>query len=194
MREELVDVLFRVWSPIYDSALFQKPIYRRIHARLMPALDGIQPRRAIDLGCGTAQLTSDLGSRFPEALVAGVDLSPNMLRAARRRLGRAAPPLVNANVYALPFAGGSIDLVTSTISYHWYLEYRRALAEIHRVMRPGGHFLLATITDTRMLKLLRNVRVVSTAATRADLEAGGFRVERSARVYPWVTLFVARRV
>ena len=189
----MVDLLFRVWSPIYDSAVFQKPFYRRVHARLMSALDGMEPRRVIDLGCGTAQLTADLAARFPASVVAGVDLSPDMLRAARRRLGGAAPALINANVYALPFADESIDLITNTASYHWYVDYRRALAEIRRVMRPGGHFLLATLTDTLFWKLMREVRIVSAAETRADLEAAGFRVQRSERIRPWVTLFVAVR-
>jgi ubiquinone/menaquinone biosynthesis C-methylase UbiE len=194
VRDALVDLLFRVWSPIYDLPVFQKPFYRRVHARLVAALDGADPRRVIDLGCGTAQLTADLTARFPRALVTGVDLSADMLRAARRRLGDATPPLVNADVYALPFADGSIDLITNTASYHWYLEYRRALAEIHRVLRPGGHFLLATLTDTLLWRLMRQVRITTAVETRADLEAAGFRVERSERIRPWVTLFVAVRV
>lgn len=194
MRDALVDLLFRIWSPIYDSPLFQRPFYRRVHARLLAALDGAEPRRVIDLGCGTAQLTADLASRFPQSLVAGVDLSADMLRAARRRLGHAAPPLVNANVYALPFADESIDLITNTASYHWYIEYRRALAEIHRVLRPGGQFLLATLTDTLLWRMMGQVRIVSAAETRTDLETAGFRVVRSERIRPWVTLFVAVRV
>jgi len=193
MRDAVVDLLFRVWSPIYDSPIFQKPFYRRVHSRLMRALDGVDARRAIDLGCGTAQLTADLTARYPQSLIAGVDLSLDMLRAAQRRLGADAPPLVNANVYALPFAGESLDLVTSTASYHWYLEHRRALAEIHRVLRPGGRFLLATLSDTIFWRLMGQVRIVSAVETRADLEAAGFRVERSERIRPWVTLFVAVR-
>jgi ubiquinone/menaquinone biosynthesis C-methylase UbiE len=193
VRDQLVDLLFRVWSPIYDSPLFQKPFYRRVHARVMAALDGVEPRRAIDLGCGTAQLTADLAARFPGATLAGVDLSIDMLGAARRRLGAAAPPLVNANVYALPFADGSLDLVTNTASFHWYLDYERALAEIHRVLRPGGRFVLATLTDTLFWKLMRQVRITTAGQLRSELEAAGFRVERSERVRPWVTLYVAIR-
>ncbi len=194
MRDALVDLLFRVWSPIYDSALFQKPFYRRVHARVMAALDGTEPARAIDLGCGTAQLTADLESRFPRALVAGVDLSLDMLGAARRRLGASSPPLVNANVYALPLADESIDLVTNTASFHWYLDYRRALDEIRRVLRPGGRFVIATLTDTLLWKMMRQVRITTAVEFRAELEAAGFRIERSERVRPWVTLFVAIRV
>jgi len=194
VRDALVDLLFRVWSPIYDSALFQKPFYRRVHARVMAALDGMEPARAIDLGCGTAQLTADLAARFPRSLVAGVDLSIDMLGAAHRRLGAASPPLVNANVYALPLADASIDLVTNTASFHWYLDYRRALDEIRRVLRPGGRFVIATLTDTLLWKMMRQVRITTAERFAAELEAAGFRVERSERVRPWVTLYVASRV
>ena len=69
----------------------------------------------LDLGCGTGQLTADL-ARFGSARVVGVDLSHDMLRQAAER----APERVRANVYALPFADGAFDLVTSSISYHFY--------------------------------------------------------------------------
>jgi ubiquinone/menaquinone biosynthesis C-methylase UbiE len=192
-RDRLVDLIFRVWSPIYDSAIFQRPFYRRVHAAVMRSLDGLEPRRALDLGCGTAQLTADLAARWPGALVVGADLSASMLGAARRRLGAAAPPLVQANVYALPFADGALDLVTSTISYHWYLEPARALAEIHRVLAPGGRFQLATMSRTWLWRLAPRTRVVTADETARDLGAAGFRVARATGLFPWVTLFSAIR-
>ncbi len=193
-RDAIVDLIFRVWSPIYDSALFQKPFYRRIHAAVLDSLDGPPPRRVLDLGCGTAQLTADLRARFPHALVLGADLSGDMLAAARRRLGAATPPLVQANVYALPFKDGSLDLVTSTVSYHWYLEPERALAEIHRVLEPGGRFQLATMTHTWLWRLAPKTRVVGATETRRELVAGGFQVTRETRLRPWVTLYELIRV
>src|SRR5688572_25619896 len=124
-RDRLVRFLFRVWSPIYDNPLFQKPFYRRVHRAVLEALGPARPRAIVDLGCGTAQLTADLRSRFPGAAVIGADLSAEMLAAGRARLGAAAPALIRADVYALPLRTASIDLVTSTISYHFYREPRR---------------------------------------------------------------------
>src|SRR5262245_6527997 len=134
--DRLVEFLFRLGSGDDDLQVFQVPFYRRVHAAVLGAIDPLPPpRHVIDLGCGTAQLTLDLSARSPG--VVGVDLSMDMLAAARRRLGPRAPQLVRANVYALPFSDRSVDLVTSTISYHWYLEPARALAELRRVPLPG---------------------------------------------------------
>jgi ubiquinone/menaquinone biosynthesis C-methylase UbiE len=189
--DRLVQFLFRVWSPIYDNPLFQKPFYRRVHRAVLDAIGAAQPRAAVDLGCGTAQLTADLQRRFRGGTVVGIDLSHEMLAAGRSRLGAAAPPLLRANVYALPLRSGSIDLLTSTISYHFYREPRRALAEIRRVLRPGGRFVLATMASRLISGDIGAMRLATAAQTRADLEASGFRVEVVRRVRPAVAVFVA---
>ncbi len=190
----MVEWLFRLWSPFYDQAIFQRTFYRPIHRRLIARLDGLSPQRVVDLGCGTAQLTEDLMHRFPDAQVTGLDLSAEMLAAARMRMRDSTPPLVRANVYALPLAGGSIDLVTSSISYHWYREPRRALGEIARVLSPDGKFVLATVVGWPRSFGFRAVRFASVAETRADMEASGLRVVRTSPALPMVTLFEAERV
>jgi ubiquinone/menaquinone biosynthesis C-methylase UbiE len=190
--DRLVEFLFRVWSRVYDQPLFQKPFYRRVHTAVLRTLDPLPaPRRLIDLGCGTAQLTADLAARFGSALVVGVDLSAAMLAAARRRLGPHAPSLVRANVYALPFADRAVDLVTSTISYHWYLEPSRALAEVRRVLVPGGHFVLATLASRMFRGAVARARFVPAADHLADLRAAGFAVVATTRVRPGVRVFTA---
>ncbi len=191
--DKLVEFLFRVWSGVYDQPIFQKPFYRRVHTAVLGAIDasGVAPRVVVDLGCGTAQLTADLSRRFPGALVAGVDLSDAMLIAARRRLGAEAPPLLRANVYALPLADASVDLLTSTISYHWYLEPARALAEIRRVLRPGGRFVLATMATKIFRGNVAKARLVTAEDHVADLRAAGFQVVGNAHVRPSVRVFTA---
>jgi ubiquinone/menaquinone biosynthesis C-methylase UbiE len=193
--DRFVKLLFRVWSPIYDHPLFQRPFFRRIHAAVVDAIDAVDlptPRAALDLGCGTAQLTRDLAARFPDATVVGADLSGDMLRTARRHLADGAPPLVQANVYALPLPDASIDLVTSTVSYHYYLEPRRALSEIRRVLSPDGRLVLATIATRHLRFGTSRFQFVPAEETADDLRASGLTVERTIRVRPAVTIFVAR--
>jgi ubiquinone/menaquinone biosynthesis C-methylase UbiE len=190
--DRLVEFLFRVWSQVYDQPLFQKPFYRRVHTAVLREIAPLPPpRRVIDLGCGTAQLTVDLAARFGSALVVGVDLSAAMLAAARRRLGPHAPSLVRANVYALPFADGAADLVTSTISYHWYLEPARALAEVRRALAPGGHFVLATLATRMFRGVVGRARFVTVAEHLADLRVAGFQVVATTRVRPGVVVLTA---
>jgi len=190
--DRLVEFLFRLWSRVYDQPVFQRPFYRRVHAAVLGALDRLPPpRRVIDLGCGTGQLTADLAERYRSAHVVGVDLSAAMLAAARRRLGPAAPSLVRANVYALPFADRAVDLVTSTISYHWYLEPARALAEVRRVLVPGGRFVLATLATRMFRGVVARARFVPAADHLAELRAAGFEVGSATRVRPGVHVFTA---
>ena len=189
ISERIVDVVFRVWSGFYDAPFLQDTFYRRVHAVVLREVAGLAPRAVVDLGCGTALLTADLRARFPSArVVVGVDLSQGMLREGLRR----HDALVRANVYALPIAGGAVDLLTSTISYHFYVEPERALAEIRRVLAPGATLVLATMV-TRFLKGSTGImRLTTIGETQRHLEQAGFSVERIGRVRPGVAVFVAK--
>lgn len=77
--------------------------------------------------------------------VVALDLAPEMLArtrelAAARSLANVVPVL--ADVEALPFADGSFDAVTCRIAPHHFLDVRRALREVARVLRPGGRFVV----------------------------------------------------
>lgn len=186
MNDRYVERLFRVWSTFYDHPLLQKPFYRRVHAAVLRAVPS-DARVIVDLGCGTGQLTADLAARYPRATVIGVDLSREMLGKAQAR----HPDLVQANVYALPLATGSIDLMTSTISYHWYLEPARALAEIRRVLAPGGRFVLATMTSRIWRGTVAGTRWASRTQHAADLRSAGFDILDESKVRPSVSVFTA---
>ena len=108
----------------------------------LTVLDRLAPasgERILDIGCGTARLTSGLIARVPSARVAGVDRSWTMLREARRR---ALPGIgfVQAEALRLPFMP-VFDAVFSTATFHWVREHRPLFAEIHRVLRPGGRLV-----------------------------------------------------
>ncbi len=103
-----------------------------------PTADG-RPLRVLDAGCGTGGTTIHL-RRFGE--VVGVDLMWEALLPTRERgLGGR---LARASVERLPFASASFDVVTSfEVLYHLQVgDDRRALAELRRVLRPGGLLLL----------------------------------------------------
>src|SRR5262245_13887217 len=145
--EDLVRGGFQLWSYTYDWWPLQILLYRPVHRAVLTAVQRLpeSPRRAMDLGCGTARLTRDLTLRHPRAAVVGLDFSEGMLAAARRRLGPKCPSLVQGDAYSLPLATGSLDLVTSSIAYHWLGDAPTALREIRRVLAPGGHFVLGTL-------------------------------------------------
>lgn len=99
------------------------------------------PGPVIDLGCGEGR-----GSRELRALghrVVGADYSPTLTRAAR--VSGPAIPVLRADAAALPFAGHSADLIVACMSLLDFDDFGGAVAEIGRVLRPGGQLCLAIV-------------------------------------------------
>jgi demethylmenaquinone methyltransferase/2-methoxy-6-polyprenyl-1,4-benzoquinol methylase len=102
-----------------------------------------QPQaRVLDLCCGTGDmalaLMREAKRRGAEPEIVGADFSHAMLtRAAEKFDGTRATP-VEADALALPFPSSSFDLVTSAFGFRNLANYDKGLAEIFRVLRPGG--------------------------------------------------------
>ena len=113
-------------------------------AEHLPDGDGL---RILDLGCGPGVSTIELARARPAATLIGADIARRMLAEARRWLGRSRLPLgqvrwVAADAAHLPFADASVDAVTGH-SFLYLLPHREAvLAEVLRVLRPGGRLVL----------------------------------------------------
>jgi ubiquinone/menaquinone biosynthesis methyltransferase len=112
--------------------------WKRRLVRLAGPLDG---RRAVDLACGTGDIAVRMAAEG--AVVIGLDLVPRMVAMARRRLHAAGAtvPLVVGDMSDLPFPDASFDLVTTGYGLRNVPDLPRAIAEIARVLRPGGLFL-----------------------------------------------------
>lgn len=175
---------FQLWSPTYDLSPLQVVLYRPVHAAVMRATERLPgvAGPVLDLGCGTARLTRDLAQRYPRVVVVGLDIASGMLSAARQRLGAEAPSLVCGDAYSLPFANESLVLVASTIAYHWLLRPHAALAELHRVLKPGGYLLLGTLIARFFPGTWFGMRLATERMHRKDLAAAGFVVESYHRV------------
>ena len=105
--------------------------------------------RVLEVGCGSGALSVRL-ARDHGFNVSAIDVDPGEIRRARERVSRAAtrpgPEFLVADVASMPFDDGSFDLVVSTFSMHHWDDKTAGLAEIRRVLRPGGR---ALIWDTR---------------------------------------------
>ena len=101
---------------------------------------------AIDVACGPGTFTRPLARRVRRAV--GVDLTPAMIEKARAEAARAGITnieFVCGDVYALPFADGVAGVAACGYAFHHMLEPARALAEMARVLRPGGRVAIADI-------------------------------------------------
>lgn len=108
-------------------------------------------RWALDVGCGTGDLSRLVARRYPNARVVGADFTAPMLANARRRGVRATEgsrvALARATALNLPFADSSFDLVTNAFVARNLFDLPLALAEMRRVLRPGGVLLTLEITE-----------------------------------------------
>jgi ubiquinone/menaquinone biosynthesis C-methylase UbiE len=96
----------------------------------------------LDVGTGTAQIPLELCRQAPSAEVVGVDLAEHMLRVGRENVRRAGLELrvrlERCDAKQLPFAAGSFAAVISNSIVHHIPEPERVLAEMARVLQPGG--------------------------------------------------------
>ena len=135
------------WSESYDRCVLQwllfgpshRAIIRRIRTRF-----GDRPLKILDVGCGTGLFGERIIRALPQAKVWGVDLVAEMLRGGARRWEshRGALTPVQGDSERLPFDEDTFDVVTCANSFHHYPSQQRAVAEMHRVLRPGGRLML----------------------------------------------------
>src|SRR5215471_3784394 len=98
-------------------------------------------RRILDAGCGSGPLLAALRDRG--AAVTGFDKSARMVELARRRLGDDARLHVAELGSPLPFPDDTFDDVTASLVLHYLEDWGPALAELRRVLKPGGRLIVS---------------------------------------------------
>jgi SAM-dependent methyltransferase len=132
----------------YDHSVLQPVFYLPVqqHALRLAACQLPRPRRILDVGCGTGTLLRQAAQRFPEADLVGVDVAGAMVKTADAATPAGLPiRFVHARAERLPFAEGVFDLALSTMSFRHWSDQSTGLAQISRVLTPGGVFVLAEV-------------------------------------------------
>jgi demethylmenaquinone methyltransferase/2-methoxy-6-polyprenyl-1,4-benzoquinol methylase len=132
--------LFTRVADEYDLAtsvmsLGQDARWKRRLLELLPVMD--RPR-CVDLACGTGDLTLGLARRYPDGDILGIDLTGPMLDVARRRIPHRHVQFFQADMCRLDVPDQSVDIVTGGYAIRNAPVLDDALAEIHRILRPGG--------------------------------------------------------
>ena len=98
-----------------------------------------KPRRLLDVASGTGDLALEIQEQIPDCEVIATDFCAEMLaHASNRGLERTQV----ADALALPFADGSFDVVTVAFGLRNMADYPKALREMRRVLKPGGHLVI----------------------------------------------------
>ncbi len=137
-----------VWNRISDVYL------REIDRRFEPVVDHVIARaqlapgdRVLDLGTGTGAVAARAAQLVgPEGLVVGIDISADMLQAARQRVAAQRLGQVTfreGRAEALPAENESFDVVLASLSLMYVIDRAAAARELARVLRPGGRLVAA---------------------------------------------------
>ena len=187
-----VRAMFDRIAGVYDPmnlviSAFQEPRWRGRAVRLT----GVKPGdRLLDVATGTGKVAADLHRRAqPGGSVLGVDISPGMIRVARKRFGdRAGLDFVVGDALALPTEDGTFDAATIAFGMRNLPDYRQGFAELARSVRPGGRVVCLEIArpKRRLARMLqfwfdRIVPIVGRVAGQGG--AYGYLV-RSVKGYP----------
>jgi len=146
--------------------------------------------RVLDICCGTADLTLAL-ARNAAGHVAGSDFCHPMLVEAKNKIAKrgARTPVFEADAMRLPLRDGSFDLITVAFGFRNLANYADGLAEMRRVLRPGGRLLV--LEFSRVWEPLSrfydaySFRVLPWLGARVAGDAASYRyLAESIRVHP----------
>jgi SAM-dependent methyltransferase len=147
---------------------------------LLPwALQGLRPAGdALEIGAGSGAMAAQLLARYPGLTLTITDYDPGMVTRVGKIVaafpGRATVQQVDAA--RLPFADDRFDVVLSFAMLHHVGDWRGAVAEAVRVLRPGGHFVGYDALEGSLTRLLHvgegvNVRMIRRGQLEAELAA-----------------------
>jgi ubiquinone/menaquinone biosynthesis C-methylase UbiE len=175
---------YRDVQAFHDRAQgYEGEVLGRFHAEVVARTTDLalacakSPKRVLDVGCGTGQLLRQLAERLPHAAeLTGVDAAQGMIEAANSADNRLR--YLQGTAERLPFEDASFDLVISTTSFDHWTDQAAGLAECHRVLAPGGRFVLADLFSLALLPTLiggRSDRARTRLRATKLLAAAGFR-------------------
>jgi ubiquinone/menaquinone biosynthesis C-methylase UbiE len=161
------------------------PLRRLIQppSRLAARLGDSPESLVVELGCGPGWFSEAIAARVGHLVM--FDLQQEMLQLARSRVRRLNTSAMHGDAVALPFATGAIDAVVVVAVLGEIPDRDACLAEIRRVLRPGGVLLIA---ETR-----RDSDFIPFASLRSMVEALGFEsLDRRGPSWEYTARFVAR--
>lgn len=132
---------YDLWSHVYDR-LWRGYTERTLSELLVRAY--IEPEdRVLDVGCGTGSFAEQLVRANQRQHIVGVDASEKMLARARRKLEDFPNvSFVQAASHELPFEAGEFNVVVTSSTLHYFRRPVETLADIKRVLAPGGRLYL----------------------------------------------------
>ena len=149
-KQAFVTPMFDVIAPRYDEFTRRFSFGMDIRWKrdlIADAVRALPPAGTVlDVACGTGDLAFALAAQRPEACVLGIDASPQMIAQAAKRANAAyatgaSPSFRVGDLTRLELPDASVDLVTGGYALRNVPDWRAALRELARVLRPGGRLV-----------------------------------------------------
>lgn len=143
----------RFWRPLGGRLLMglTGPGTEEEHQMALEMLSIDPGDRVLDVACGPGNFTRDFARAASEGIVVGIDASASMLDVAVRDTDQANVAYLRGDACALPFRDGSFNAICCFAALYLIEEPMRALAEITRVLAPGGRVALMTSCNRGLL-------------------------------------------
>jgi ubiquinone/menaquinone biosynthesis C-methylase UbiE len=156
-------------------------------------------RDVLEIGAGSGSVAQQLLSSNPELAWTAIDIDPHMTQAAATRLrGFASASVKTADATAMPFPDDSFDSVVSCLMLHHIIDWERAVAEVARVLRPGGIFVGYDLVRTPLASLFHRLdgsphRLLVPVDFQAECVRSGLAISLQSRLLGHVMRFIAHK-
>lgn len=132
--------VFSEIAPRYDFitralSFWRDASWKRTLISWLPAVDA--PVCA-DLACGTGDLALSLANKYRQGTITGLDIAEPMLSLARSRSIHTHIQFIKGDMASLPFSANTADIVTGGYALRNAPDLKMTIAEIHRILKPGG--------------------------------------------------------
>lgn len=160
---------------------------------LLNSIEILPQESVLDLACGTGELAKLILAKNPQQQITGIDLSKDMLEVAKKKL-KAYPniSLYNTSAASLPIADKSFDIVVCANAFHFFEFPQQVLAEIKRVLKPGGKVIIVDwCRDYILMKIIdvwlkitdpAHQKCYSAAEFNQILETAGFDIIKDDKI------------
>ena len=176
---------FDRWSETYEHSLMQWLLFDRLHRAILKRLPiSYFPTAILDIGCGTGRLIRRMQACWPTATFIGIDASEGMVSVAHNLTREAT--FYQASAEHFPLKATSVDLVTTTMSFHHWSDQAQGVSETCRVLRQGGFFVLA---DTN----IGHGSPLSRSQVRALFQASNLALYSQASFIPYITITIGEK-
>jgi ubiquinone/menaquinone biosynthesis C-methylase UbiE len=177
---------FNSWSETYERSFMQWLLFDRVHQGVLARIPAnFVPANILDIGGGTGRLLRQMHLRWPSAILVGVDLSEGMVAQVRTQTTYAM--IHQAPAEHLPLENNSMNLVTSTTSFHHWSDQTQGVRETVRVLRRDGLFILAD------MNLAVHGHPILRSAVQAMFKDSGLSIRSQSSPVPFFTFTVGEK-